>query len=196
PTRSSAPSTPPPLTWLTTSWNVTHSTLPMWKKFRNVRITYTALSTPNGGATHLDDTVTYQPLSRSKSKISTVRGVDKPDDSTSSTSSTQPPHDFLASACYTWRGRGWLMIATSRWEILGWGDEPATGNTDTGNSWVVTYFAKTLFTPAGVDVYSRRGVLRPETVAGIQRALEELGGEVAGLAGGMFEVAYDGEREG
>lgn len=83
------------------------------------------------------------------------------------------------------------MIATSHWEILGWGDEQ-----DTGNSWVVTYFAKTLFTPAGVDVYARRGVLRPDTVAGIQRALGELGGEVARLAGGMFEVAFDGEGEG
>jgi hypothetical protein len=42
------------------------------------------------------------------------------------------------------------MIASSHWEILGYGGEEG------GDQWVVTYFAKTLFTPAGIDVYSRR----------------------------------------
>jgi hypothetical protein len=95
-----------------------------------------------------------------------------------------------ASMAYHWRGKGWLMIASSKWEILGWGEEEGTGN-----SWVVTYFAKTLFTPAGVDFYSRKGGLTPQTVEGIKAGLGGLGGEVANLAGELFEVAMDADRK-
>ena len=129
-----------------------------------------------------------------------MRGVDKPfptAERKASVSDTDPPPataegEELASLGYTWRGKGWLMIATSRWEILGYGEEEA----GTGNSWVVTYFAKTLFTPAGVDFYSRRGRLRDETVEAIKEAIRGLGGDVAELGAKVFEVAYDGGREG
>jgi hypothetical protein len=177
----------------------------MWKKSRNVRITYTPI--PNSGSagglghvsgTHIDDVVTYQALDKSKSKVSTVRGVDKPFPTgapTEPASSTAPPPataegEELASLGYGWRGKGWLMIASSKWEILGYGQEDGTGN-----SWVVTYFAKTLFTPAGVDFYSRKGQLRPETVEGIKEAVKGLGGNVAKLGSEVFEVAWDGESE-
>ncbi|KAG9201224.1 hypothetical protein G6514_005953 [Epicoccum nigrum] len=204
---SSAPVTPPTLSWLQGPWNVTHSTLPMWKKSRNVRITYTPLSSTGsaGGrghtaGTHLDDQVTYQPADPTSDKISTVRGVDKPfptAERKGTVSDTAPPPathegEELASLGYTWRGKGWLVIATSKWEVLGYGDEEGGA----GNSWVVTYFAKTLFTPAGVDFYSRRGQLRPETVEAIKEAIKGLGGDVAKLGGQVFEVAYDGGREG
>ncbi|KAF3011113.1 hypothetical protein E8E13_011377 [Curvularia kusanoi] len=196
---------PPTLSWLQGAWNVTHSTLPMWKKSRNVRITYTPLPHTGSaggrdhiGGTHLDDEVTYQPVDTSKSSISTVRGVDKPfptAERKGEVSDTAPPPataggEELASLGYTWRGKGWLIIATSKWEILGYGDEEGTGN-----AWVVTYFAKTLFTPAGVDFYSRKGQLKPETVEGIKHAIKGLGGNVAELGGQVFEVAYDGGRE-
>ncbi|KAF2622868.1 hypothetical protein BU25DRAFT_301791, partial [Macroventuria anomochaeta] len=206
PSTSSTPSqdtplAPPTLSWLSGHWNVTHSTLPMWKKSRNVIITYTTLpSTGSAGGlghrsgTHMDDEVSYQALDKSKVKVSTVRGVDKPFPTTP-TSPTAPPaasqmDEELASLGYNWRGKGWLMIASSKWEILGYGSESGTQN-----DWVVTYFAKTLFTPAGVDFYSRRGQLRPETVAGIEDAIRGLGGDVAKLVGEVFEVAFDGERE-
>lgn len=171
-----------------------------------MRITYTPLSHSGSaggrghiGGTHLDDEVSYQPVDASKDSISTVRGVDKPfptAERRGSVSDTAPPPatgegEELASLGYTWRGKGWLMVATSKWEVLGYGDEEGTGN-----SWVVTYFAKTLFTPAGVDFYSRRGQLRPETVEAIKAAVKGLGGNVAELGGQVFEVAYDGGREG
>lgn len=95
-----------------------------------------------------------------------------------------------ASLGYKWRGKGWLAIASSQWEILGYGEE-----SETQNSWVVTYFASTLFTPAGVDFYSRKGQLRGETVEEIKKALEGLGGDVKELAGKVFDVKWDGERE-
>lgn len=91
---------------------------------------------------------------------------------------------------YNWRGKGWLVIASSKWEILGYGQEEGTGN-----SWVVTYFAKTLFTPAGVDFYSREGALTAQTVESIKAGLAGLGGDVAKLAGELFEVKMDGDRK-
>ncbi|KAJ4984385.1 hypothetical protein SVAN01_10092 [Stagonosporopsis vannaccii] len=201
---------PPPLSFLRGSWTVTHSTLPMWRKARNVTITYTPIANSGSagghghvGGTHLDDVVTYQPLDKGKgAQISTVRGVDKPAITAETHNRgvghhvdtapppTLPSGEELASLGYTWRGKGWLMIATSKWEILGYGDEEGGGN-----QWVVTYFAKTLFTPAGIDFYSRKGRLRAETVEGIKTAIKGLGSEIVKLSEGMFEVALDGERE-
>ncbi|XP_014552851.1 hypothetical protein COCVIDRAFT_41061 [Bipolaris victoriae FI3] len=188
-TEASASISPPQLSWLSGSWNVTHSTLPMWKKNRNVRITYTpvASTTPP----QIDDVVTYQGLN--SDALKTVHGVDKPFD----VPNTAPPAvaeggaGDVASLGYNWRGKGWLVIATSKWEILGYGDEQGTGN-----SWVVTYFAKTLFTPAGIDFYSRKGSLAPQTINDIKAALAGLGGDVAKLAGQIFEVKMDADTSG
>jgi hypothetical protein len=52
-----------------------------------------------------------------------------------------------------------------------------------------------MFTPAGVDLYSRKGGLSAQTVEGIKKGLEGLGGDVAKLAGELFEVAMDGDRK-
>jgi len=73
------------------------------------------------------------------------------------------------------------MIASSKWQVLGY---------DLDEGWVVTYFAKTLFTPAGIDIYSR-------TEQGPSQELcEEIiaktrghGGEVGKLAKSLFEVS-------
>lgn len=118
----------PSVDFLKGTWHVTHSTLPMWKSNRNVRITYTPLP---DAPERLDDLVEYQSLPEGKPK--SVHGIDKPNQT------------FPGS--YDWRGKGWLKIARSHWEVLGYGEEEG--------GWAVTYFAKTLFTPAGVDVYSR-----------------------------------------
>ncbi|CAI6340819.1 unnamed protein product [Periconia digitata] len=177
---------PPTLQWISGSWSVTHSTLPMWKKNRNVVITYTPV--PDTSPPHLDDLVTYQPISSSSTK--TVHGVDKPFSVPNTANSDGDGEDAkdVASLGYNWRGKGWLMIASSKWEILGYGDDEQQG---AQNSWVVTYFAKTLFTPAGIDIYSRKGKLRPEMVEEIKAGLAGLGGDVAKLAGEVFEVAMD-----
>lgn len=76
------------------------------------------------------------------------------------------------------------MIASSHWECLGFGDA------DDGNQWVVTYFAKTLFTPAGIDIYSRRkDGLPPTTVDEILHALKGLGvQEITELADSIFQI--------
>jgi hypothetical protein len=150
----------------------------MWRSARNVRITYTPL--PGSDPVQLDDLVEYNPLNSEKAK--SVRGVDKPE---------------AGGWAYKWRGRGWLVIAGSRWEVLGYGTEEREGGDGEGaNEWVVTFFAKTLFTPAGLDLYSRSEKRLGEgTVEGIKKALEGLGDvEVGRLAGEIFEVKI-GEAE-
>lgn len=80
-----------------------------------------------------------------------------------------------------------LMIASSHWEVLGYGD------LENEHQWAVTYFAKTLFTPAGIDVYSRKkeGLPAPVLTA-LKEALAGIEHEpVQKLAEEMFEVKRD-----
>lgn len=176
-TAESAGPSPPSLDFLKAKWHVTHSTLPMWKKNRNVTITYTVKGEESAGPCKIDDLVEYQPLGKPKQKV--VNGIDSPD--------TSGPG---AGWAWNWRGKGWLKIASSRWEVLGYGHE---GGEEEGNRWVVTYFAKTLFTPAGLDIYSAdKGGLRPGTVEGIKAALNNFEDEnLRKLAGSIFEITMD-----
>jgi hypothetical protein len=151
----------------------------MWKSKRNVRIQYTPLdpsspSIPKDQTDRLDDLVTYQSLHGDS--VSTIKGVD-----------TAPAGNSRGE--WDWRGKGWLMIASSHWEVLGWGEEEANN----GNKWAVTMFAKTLFTPAGIDVYSQsRGGVRPETLEGIKNALDAIDdADVKSMAKNIFEVKID-----
>ncbi|KAL2047396.1 hypothetical protein N7G274_001417 [Stereocaulon virgatum] len=179
PTTSNHPEsafTAPPTSWLSGTWHVTHSTLPMWKSKRNVTITYkllppTTSSPASDTPTRLDDIVSYQTLS--SPKVKTVTGIDTP-------SGTH-------TGAWDWRGKGILMIASSHWEVLGYGDLEA------GHQWAVTFFAKTLFTPAGIDIYSRRKEGLGESVLGaIIEALAKVEHEsVRKLAGEIFEVRRD-----
>lgn len=172
----------PTISWLSETWHVTHSTLPMWNSKRNVRIQYVPLepsstSIPKENTDRLDDIVSYQSLDGEK--VHTVKGVDK----------CSSPGDQRGE--WDWRGKGLLKIAGSHWEVLGWGEEAATGN-----KWVVTEFAKTLFTPAGIDVYSRdRSGLQPETLQEVKAALALVDDEdVKTMAGKLFEVKVDDAR--
>ncbi|KAK4985028.1 hypothetical protein LTR66_008303 [Elasticomyces elasticus] len=177
PTHSSAQPTrfkAPPISWLAGTWHVTHATLPMWKSKRNVRIAYTPLdpsdvSIAGHETDRLDDLVSYQSLSGDK--VHTVHGLDQ----------------ASGVGAWDWRGKGLLKIASSHWEVLGWGDEPDVPE----NQWVVTYFAKTLFTPAGVDLYSRQPRrLTERTVEDITRALMDIE-DLKELASEIFGVDMD-----
>lgn len=92
---------------------------------------------------------------------------------------------------WDWRGRGWLKIAGSHWEVLGWGEEQ-----ETGNKWVVTMFAKTLFTPAGIDVYSKDATgVKDDTLAQIKSALSNIQDDnLQKMASTLFEIPRDGSR--
>lgn len=160
--------TPPSIDFLGGTWHVTHSSLPMWKNNRNVTITYKPVPPPSSDPSSykLEDIVSYQPLSSASNK--TVLGIDTVAASTGE---------------WNWRGKGWLKIASTHWEVLGYGGEGE-------EQWAVTYFAKTLFTPAGIDIYSRRREGSGEAfVEGVKEALLKIEGEaVKKLAGKLFEV--------
>ena len=166
--------TPPITDWLSGSWDITHSTLPMWKSKRNVTITYKCLEPVAGGTIQgtdrLDSVVSYQPIT--SDKIKTVHGIEKASGK---------------DACaWDWRGKGWLVVASSHWEILGHGNQGR-------GEWLVTFFAKTLFTPAGIDIYSRSGNgLSGDTVRGIKEALSKSENPtVQHLASEIFDVKRD-----
>lgn len=157
---------PPTNEFLMGTWHVTHSSLPLWKGKHNVNITYKEIE--SSGMTQIDDLVQYQVIG--SDKIKSVHGVDTP------TPGNQGAWD--------WRGKGWLKIASSHWECLGF------GHADENNQWVVTYFAKTLFTPAGIDIYSRNKQGLPQgTVDEILKALKGLEvKDITDLADNIFQI--------
>ncbi|KAK1242146.1 hypothetical protein MKX07_000132 [Trichoderma sp. CBMAI-0711] len=149
--------TAPSVDWLSRTWTVTHSTLSMWRDARNVRITYAPLPPKPDGRLRIDDLVEYEPANKS-GVLKSVAGVD-----------TQS----ASGGGWDWRGKGWLFFVGSHWELLGWGEETrADGETE---RWAVTWFAPTLFTKEGLDVYSdRREGLSDETYGRVEEALRRL----------------------
>lgn len=165
---SSSPSTSPtpPLEWLHRTWTVTHSTLSMWRTARNVRITYSPLPPTSGDAAsarpRVDDLVQYEKKTSGKGGVKTVSGVD--------TASAAGPG---ATWSWDWRGKGLLAFVTSHWEVVGWGERDAAGGEK--ERWAVTWFAPTLFTKEGVDLYSdRQGGMSPALAGEILAALKGL----------------------
>ena len=149
---------------------MTQSTLPLWKDKRNVNIAYELLP-----QNQIKDTTTYQAQS-ANAKVKSLSGINT------------PPADNPGA--FDWRGTGWLKIATSHWEVLGYGD------LEDGNRWLVTYFSKTLFTPAGLDIYSRakRGLSESE-LKSVQDALASLEApELKKLVGEFFPIKHDDEE--
>ena len=173
----------PPVDFLRGNWHVTHSSLPMWKKAQNVSITYTVLSLDSTACPTFDNLVEYQSLGASDDNPKkTIKGVEA------------PRHGV--EGAWRWRGKGWLMIASSDWEVLGYGRSNAVGvggpvamEERREDDWCVTYFAKTLFTPSGIDVYCRQKQGLDEAVLGeIKEALKDCGEEVHKLGQALFEV--------
>ncbi|KAL2024087.1 hypothetical protein VTK56DRAFT_9867 [Thermocarpiscus australiensis] len=196
PQPGTAPFTPPPLDFLHRTWTVTHSTLRMWRSARNVRITYGPLppspsssssSSPSSNArARISDLVEYEPLSGSGG-VKRIAGVD----TASSSSSAGGGGDTSA---WDWRGKGWLsLVGSSHWEVLGWGQREVPGS-EGGEveRWVVTWFAPTVFTGEGLDVYSdrREGGSR-ELVEGVLAELRR----VVGGKGRLGEMVERDMRE-
>ena len=157
----------------------------MWKGRFGVKITYTPLpQTQEADATgfpDVNDLVEYQKISGGK--YSSINGISR--------SVTVP--DLGSGWGFSWRGRGWLMIASSQWEILGYGTDVAgatPGIDGQGKDWMVTYFSKTLFTPAGIDIYSRDADgISAECISDIKVQLAKMDDKgLKKLAGEIFEI--------
>lgn len=156
---STGSSPAPSLEWLTRTWTVTHSTLSMWRSARNVRISYTGLPPRPDGCARIDDLVEYEPTKKTD-VLKTVEGVD-----TAATAS---------GASWDWRGKGWLFFVSSHWEIMAWGESRREEDGKV-ERWAVTWFAPTVFTKEGVDVYcDRREGLSEATYGRIEEALRKV----------------------
>ncbi|KAH8157484.1 hypothetical protein CIB48_g10764 [Xylaria polymorpha] len=163
-TTSNEPFVAPPNEWLCGTWTVTHSTLSMWRSAQNVRITYTphktASSPPDSQGPAVNDNIVEYEKKNGKGGVRSVLGIEKPDPN--------------IPGAWNWRGKGWLAIASSHWEILGWGERPLP-NGEGVERWAVTWFAPTLFTAEGIDLYSdRKEGLDKETGDDIINALKQL----------------------
>lgn len=98
---------------------------------------FTYTITEKKGQEVLLDEVKY--LKNTKAK--TIKGYDYPDTKNNN--------------AFTWRGKGLLIIAKSKWEVK---------LMDEQKQWAVIYFSKTLFTPEGVDIISRTAALDKSTL--------------------------------
>ncbi|EJF65138.1 hypothetical protein DICSQDRAFT_152415 [Dichomitus squalens LYAD-421 SS1] len=198
-------------------WYVIHSTLPLWKSRKDVTITYALKTSPSEETVKFDDIVEYRsksdPPTSSRSRVvgidtlisspdtnappasSAARsgplgGSDAPSTGSAPADAAVATSNKSAQTRYKWRGKGWLVIASSRWQLLGCSADPSPEN---AAAWAVTYFEKTLFTPAGLDIYSRTAAGLPaDVVAEIVEKAKGLGGDVAKLAEGFFEVERSG----
>lgn len=123
---------PPEAHFLAGTWCIVSTSLSFWKTRQNPRIRYTPepVLSPYRELC-LRDEVLYT----RNGKLQTVLGYDTP----------------LSDTHFVWRGEPWyLRWLTSHWQVVLRGPE---------DCWVVTYFEKTLFTDAGVDVYAREATL-------------------------------------
>jgi len=157
-------------------WYVVQSTLGMWKTRKDVTITYTPHTPPPNLA--YNDHVQYRASSSPSSKpLSSVVGI-----STLLPTQGAASPDAEHAAHFKWRGSGLLKIASSKWQVLGY---------DIQEGWAVTFFEKTLFTPAGLDIYVRQpGALSKERMEEIVRGVQGLEGEAGDLANSFFEVEH------
>ncbi|KAL2116437.1 hypothetical protein VTJ04DRAFT_8605 [Mycothermus thermophilus] len=196
PTQQLSPNSAPPLPFLYRTWTVTHSTLSMWRSARNVRITYGELpplnKTNKKGEDQqqylrMSDLVEYESAS-GKGGVKSIEGID---------TATSSGND--GTGAWDWKGKNWLLrllAGTSHWEVLGWGERvvPKTTTTATTTAdqeeaegaaaaaaddeaqverWMVTWFAPTLFTAEGLDVYSDRKEGGSKEL--VEEVLKELG---------------------
>ncbi|KAI5920427.1 hypothetical protein F4810DRAFT_683240 [Camillea tinctor] len=156
----------PPLDWLRRTWSVTHSTLSMWRTAQNVRITYAAYPSSSSSSypPGTNDNLVEYEKNDGKGGVKSVAGIERPDPK--------------IPAAWKWRGKGLLAIASSHWEVLGWGERPLAGGEGEGvERWAVTWFAPTLFTQEGLDIYTdRKEGLSKETAAEIIAVLKKLEG--------------------
>lgn len=152
----------------------------MWKSKRNVKITYTILpsassATQSQAPPRLDDLVQYQGLGATD-KVKSIRGEDTVCDNAQLDE-------------WKWQGKDSILVkfVTSHWQVLGW------GTAESGAQWVVTYFAKTMWTAAGIDIYCHTADgITPELLSEIKAGLAQVQQPgFAELASKIFDIKHD-----
>lgn len=159
------------------TWHIIRTSVPFWIDKRNPSVTFsapsiskttsTSTSPSNSSPSHLNNSTTYQALSSSNFK--TVKGTDTP-----------IPNQ---QGIYEWRGTGWLKIASSKWEILGY-------EKTNDDAWLFVFTPGSILTTGGLILYSnKKEGLAEGALEGIEAALA--GWEhpqLRELVGSMFDV--------
>jgi hypothetical protein len=128
------------------TWFVVSSNFPMWLKGDKTNPTFNYTLTEKKGKPVLLDEVRYMKNGRSRSIV----GYDHPN-----------PGNVHA---FTWRGKGLLSIAKSKWMVV---------LMDEKEGWAVIHFSKTLFTPEGVDIISRKKDISENEVKKIKELMKQ-----------------------
>lgn len=127
------------------TWFICSTNFPMWTKGDKTAPTFNySLYSEATEKPVLFDEVKY--LKRGKEK--SIQGYDYQDE--------KDPSKF------TWRGKGLLRIAKSKWQVV---------LQDPQGQWAVIHFSKTLFTPEGVDIICRSPKPSPELLSAIKKAM-------------------------
>ena len=127
--------------WLIGTWFIVSSDAPVWLKGdRTLPATTYTLVDKKGVYKLLDET---KFVKNGKHKIIAGYDYGKCDNDSS----------------FLWRGNGALFFVTSKWRVC---------IQDKAGQWAVIAYSKTLFTPEGVDIISRKAYLDPATIREIQ----------------------------
>ena len=210
---------PPPLKWLSGTWKLTSSTLPRWRKARDVTINYALIPSPAAitgeeistlqYGTQLEDFMFWQEPCGPSVTYRSAMGLSKPIRPGGKANGELTPdlygdtfhHGERTSLVYTRRGNGWSRLIRQGWEILGYGIHPPSPYgqehicSADGNSWIVIYVAKTPMAPAGLNILCRFGQLPDNTVDAIRLMLTSLGHDMTALAERLFSVPITKEME-
>lgn len=127
-------------------WYIHMTNFPMWLKGDKTQPTFNYSLEKRQGKQGLRDEVQYL----KNGKLRSIKGFDTVLDS--------------SNRRFEWRGQGWMSILRSRWEILYLHKA----------KWGIIYFEKTLFTPAGYDVISKRKNIEEESMQAILNQLHVL----------------------
>lgn len=128
------------------TWFIIGSNFPMWLKGDKTDPSFTYTLMQKHQQEVLLDEVKYI----KKGKTKTITGYDHPN--------KDNPKAF------TWRGKGLLFIAKSHWEVK---------LIDPKGEWAVIWFSKTLFTPEGIDIISRKQQLDAATIERIKEKIRQ-----------------------
>ncbi len=135
------------------SWYINMTNFPMWLKGNKSNPTLNYKVGERDGVMGLEDEVRYTENGKSKS----IKGFDKPLD------------DKCTS--YIWRGNGLLWLLNSKWDLV---------YIDKKKQIAITHFEKTLFTPEGIDVISKKKSLSDEEIQMVTGIMKDVNLTVKG----------------
>lgn len=134
------------------TWYIKQTTFPMWLNEKKLApsLNYTKQVNKYGDVI-LHDKVKY--IEKIKGKDKSIEGFDYP--------------DLTNDNAFIWRGNGILSMLESKWQVVIFNDD------EIGNEWAVIWFAKTLFTPEGVDIISKNLIVSELFLEKIKENMKE-----------------------